>query len=79
MGKASNKKANKALEALYDLLHSSPTKTTLAVRSLELEIKNRISELENVVEANDDEAIVEIVKEMTRTIEERNRKLKASQ
>lgn len=79
MGKLDNKKANKEIEKVYDLLHSSPTKTISSAHSLELEIKNKISELEGVVAAKDNDAVITLTGELLQTIEERNRKIRLSQ
>lgn len=79
IGKLDNKKANKEVEKVYDLLHSSPTKTISSAHSLEMEIKNKISELEGVVAAKDNDAVITLAGELLQTIEERNRKIRLSQ
>ena len=76
MGKASDKKANKAIEKAYDLLHSSPSRSVNAVKSLEKEIKNKVADLENAVTTNETAAVITIAGEIVAKTEERNRKLK---
>lgn len=76
IGKASDKKANKEIEKVYDLLHSSPTRSIEAVKLLEKEIKNIVTELEDAVAANETETIIAKAGEIIAKAEERNRKLK---
>lgn len=76
MGKASDKKANKEIERAYDLLHSSPSRSGSTVKLLEEEIKNKITDLEDAVAANETAAIITIAGEIVAKTEERNRKLK---
>lgn len=79
MGKLDNKKANKEVEKVYDLLHSSPTRTISSAHSLEMEIKNKISELEGIVAAKDNDAVITLTSDLLQTIEERNRKIRLGQ
>lgn len=79
IGKLDNKKANKEVEKVYDLLHSSPTRTISSAHSLEMEIKNKISELEGAVAAKDNDVVITLSGELLQTIEERNRKIRLSQ
>lgn len=76
MGKAREKKANREIEKVYDLLHSSPTRSVATVRILEEQIFNKVSELENAVFANSTSRIITVSGEITSMIEERNRKLR---
>ena len=76
MGKATDKKANKEIERAYDLLHSSPSRSTATIKLLEEEIKNKVTDLENAVTANETAAIITIAGEIVAKTEERNRKLK---
>lgn len=76
MGKASDKKANKAIEKAYDLLHSSPSRSTATVKLLEEEIKNKVTSLEEAVATNETAAIITITGEIIASTEERNRKIK---
>lgn len=76
IGKLSDKKANREIEKLYDLLHSSPSKSSGTVYSLETAIMEMIENLEVSVAANNIESSLSLVKKLTTTLEERNRKLK---
>ena len=76
VGKASDKKANNEIEKAYDLLNSSPTRSIATVKSLEEQIKDKVTELENAVASNDTAAIITIAGELVAMTEERNKKLK---
>ena len=76
MGKASDKKANKEIEKAYDILHSSPSRSVATVKLLEEEIKNKVTDLEDAVAADETAAIITIAGEIVAKTEERNRKLK---
>lgn len=76
VGKTVDKKANKEIERAYDLLHSSPTKSTSAVRYLESSIMSQISNLEDAVQAGDADLIIATAGEIIATMEERNKKLR---
>lgn len=78
MGKASDKKANKEIERVYDLLHSSPSRSIAIVKSLEEQIKNGVTDLEDVVAADVTAEIITVAGELVSKIEERNRKLRIS-
>ena len=78
VGKVSDKKANKEIEKAYDLLHSSPTKSAATVKLLEEEIKNKVTDLEDAVAANETASIITIAGEIIAKTEERNRKLRLS-
>lgn len=78
IGKASDKKANKEIEKAYDLLHSSPSRSVATVKLLEEEIKNKVSELEDVVSSNNTTAIINISGEIISLVEERNRRIRIS-
>ncbi len=78
VGKATDKKANKEIERAYDLLHSSPTKSTSAVRYLESSVMSQISDLEDAVQAGETDLIIATAGEIISTMEERNRKLRLS-
>lgn len=75
IGKASDKKANKEIEKAYDILHSSPSRSVATVKLLEEEIKNKVSELEDVVASNNTTAIINVSGEIISLTEERNRKI----
>ena len=76
MGKASDKKANKEIERVYDLLHSCPSRSIAIVKSLEEQIKNGVTDLEDVVAADVTAEIITVAGELVSKIEERNRKLR---
>lgn len=78
MDRVSDKKANKEIEKVYDLLHSSPSYSIATVKLIEEEIQNKVSELENVVATNNTMAIITISGEIINLIEERNRKIRIS-
>ena len=79
IGKLDSKKANREIEKVYDLLHASPTRTIASVHFLEMEIKNKISELESAVAAKDNDAVIVLSGELQQIVEERNRKIRVSQ
>lgn len=72
LGKLSDKKVNKKLEELYDLLHSSPSKSTNSVKNIEIEISNRISELESLIHIKDITNAIDICENIIALVEERN-------
>ena len=72
LGKLSDKKVNKKLEELYDLLHSSPSKSTNSVKNIEIEISNRISELESLIRIKDITNAIDICENIIALVEERN-------
>lgn len=76
VGRASDKKANKEIEKAYDILHSSPSRSTATVKLIEEGIMNKIAELERVVAADETAAIMTIAGEIVAMTEERNRKLR---
>lgn len=78
VGKATDKKANKEIEKAYDLLHSSPSKSTSIVKALEQQITNKVTDLEDAVTADDATMIITIAGEIVALTEERNRKLRIS-
>lgn len=78
VGKAKDKKANKEIEKVYDLLHSSPTKSISTIRHLESSVMNQISDLEDAVQSGETDIIIAIAGEIISTMEERNRKLRLS-
>ena len=76
IGKSNNRNVNREIEKLYDLLHSSPTKSNVTVRSLEIEISNKIATLEDAILSSNQENIIAVCGEITLLIEERNRKIR---
>lgn len=78
LGKLSDKKANKALETLYDLLHSSPSRSTKAVESLEADIMSRLFDLEKAVQKGDSSGTIDLANTVYSLTERRNNILKSS-
>lgn len=78
LDKLDDKKANKAIEQVYDLLHSSPTKSCVAAQGYETDIMNKIAQLEDYVSSKDRDSAVKIAGEITSLIEERNRKVRSA-
>lgn len=78
LGKLSDKKVNKELENLYDLLHSSPAKSINSVKNIEIDVSNRIDELEVLIRMKDAENVIDICKNIISLVEERNSILKSS-
>lgn len=76
VGKTKDKKANKKVEKTYDLLHSSPTRSTSTVRNLESSVISQISVLEDAVQAEDTDLIIATADKIIATMEERNRKIR---
>lgn len=79
LGKVSDKKADKAIERAYDMLHSSPTKSIHAVHSIETQVINKVAELEEAVLADRTVDVTELSNEIIHLMEERNRKLHLAQ
>lgn len=79
IGKSNDKKANKEIEKAYDTLHSSPSKTTAIVRSIESNVMNKVTELEGAVSDQDTATIITTAGEIVALMEERNRKIRLSQ
>lgn len=79
IGKCNDKKADKAIERIYDLLHSSPTKSNMAVQKIEKNIISKIDELVVAGTAQDRDAVISIVNELEQLIEQRNATLKVNQ
>lgn len=78
LDKLDDKKANKAIEQVYDLIHSSPTKSCVAAQGCETDIMNKIAQLEDYVSSKDKDSAVKIAGEITSLIEERNRKVRSA-
>lgn len=78
LGKVSDKKASKEIESVYDLLHSSPTRSGIDVATLEESITNSIFKLKDAVASDDAEAVISSSKEIIEFTEERNRRIKNS-
>lgn len=78
MGKVKDKKARKEIERAYDMLHSSPTKTSPTVRYLESEITEQIGALEDAVQSENIDKIIKAANGIVSNAEERNAKLRLS-
>ena len=76
MDTSDDKQVNKSIEKVYDLIHSSPSKSNESMRLLENDIINKISELENVVFINDKNLIIKATEEISKLMEERNQKIR---
>lgn len=79
VGKTNDKKTSKAIEQAYDVLHSSPTKSSNIVRGIEEAVIQKISLLEAAVKANDDPTIITLSGEIVELMSERNRKIRINQ
>lgn len=79
IGQTNDKKASKAIEQAYDLLHSSPTKSTNAVRDIEETVIQKISLLEVAVKAKNNSTIIALSGEIVELMSERNRKIRLNQ
>ena len=66
------------IERVYDLLHSSPTKSNTDVHLLEQKIISEIKRLEIIVNQNDTKQIATIADKIYRLVDERNSQLKIS-
>lgn len=76
VGKSTDRNANKEMERVYDLLHSSPSKSSMTVKNEEAEIVDKIANLEGAVASNSASDIIAISNEIISLVEERNRKLR---
>ncbi len=72
-----DKKINKALEELYDLIHSSPVKSMAEVIAIEKNITVALSEIEVHIKNSDNASVVLLIKEISGLVTERNWKIKA--
>lgn len=77
--KVGDKRADKAIEKTYDLLHASPAKTRSSVQSLEREILSLTWELESAVFEKDVDGVIAAAEAINTKAEERNRRLKMNQ
>lgn len=71
--KVSDKNAKKEIEKTYDFLHSSPSCSLIAVKKIEEEISNKITDLENAVVADETAEVILITGDILAKAEERNR------
>lgn len=75
VGKLDDKRANKTVEHVYDILHASPTRSNSNVFGLENSILSLINSLQDAVYANNIEEVYSIANNIEQALEERNRKL----
>ena len=69
---------SQAIEKAYDLLHASPSRSIASVKSLEGEIKNKVTALEDAVATNETATSITVTDEIIAKTEERNRRLKTT-
>lgn len=74
--KLDDKAANKKIEKLYDLIHSSPSKSNAAATPYENEVVNRTFVLENAVANGDSATSSKVTDEIISLMEQRNRRVK---
>ncbi len=72
LDKLDDKKASKEIEKLYDLIHSSPSKSTPEAKALENDIIFLIQNLESAVQSNNTEKAMSVAKNITETVVKRN-------
>lgn len=76
MNSISDKTLRKKVERLYDLLHSSPSKTDNSVRDYELTVLELIDTLEEDINKNDISSAEMVINKIEYNANERNRRLK---
>lgn len=76
VGKMSDKKAKKEIEKVYDALHASPTKSSYAVKEIEVNIMGKIEELESAVTSQNLQKVQSIATKLISLVQERNQKLR---
>lgn len=67
--------ANKEIEKAFDVLHSSPTKSTAAVKALEAQIVMQIGDLEHAASVQNAEAASAAARNIVSLVQERNRQV----
>lgn len=77
MDKSDDKKANKAVEQVYDLIHSSSSKSSISAQSVENDVMSKIVELENAVSSKNQNLIIKVSGEVISLMEDRNRKARS--
>ena len=77
MDSIDDKKLRKKVERIYDLIHSSPAKSSSSVYDIEKSIMSYIDSLENQARNKNNEALEGTINEIEILANERNRKLKA--
>ncbi len=79
LGISSDKKINREIEKIYDLLHSSPTKKSNSVHAVEKQIDEKILQLQTVIKMDSILEIRKNIKELLMFVEERNRIIRLEQ
>ncbi len=74
--KAPDKRSERAVEKVYDMLHSSPSASSPSVQSLEAEIVRDIDSLEQYIMAGDSENIISVAASIINLVGERNGKIR---
>lgn len=78
VGKSTDRKTNKEIEKAYDILHSSPTKSTTSVHTIENSVMDKIAALEDAVDSDNSNVAINLAAEIVALMEERNRKIRLS-
>lgn len=73
MNRTNDASLKRAIEKLYDLLHSSPSKSYPNVKELESSVLIMLNELEYVLSQNQTDEAISLVRRIQFTVEERNR------
>ncbi len=73
MDSVSDVKLKARIEKVYDLIHSSPTRSYASVKELESSVMMMLNELSMELDENNEEAINKLIKKIHFTMEERNR------
>lgn len=60
----------------YDALHASPTKSSYAVKEIEVNIMGKIEELESAVTSQNLQKVQSIATKLISLVQERNQKLR---
>lgn len=76
MDSISDRKLYKKVEQLYDLLHSSPAKSSNLVRDYELTVLELVDVLKKNIDENDTDATENTIDKIEHNANERNRRLK---
>ena len=75
---AGDAQLKKQCESLYDLIHSSPSRSIAAVKELESTVMISLGELTSLTEAGENEEALKLSRKIRFTVEERNRILSIS-
>lgn len=78
MRQVADNRLKRKVEKVYDLIHSSPSRSSYAVFHLEQDVINEIGNLYNAVIKKDTQLIIQISDKIYSLAEERNRQLRIS-